>query len=152
MGDGGSMAHGEGGAAAVEFAILLPVLVVLLFGFIQFGIAFNTKIQATNGAREGARMVVVGIDSWDDVSGSGKAFWQLVQERAGVNSISNCNLTVPALIGGTVTVTFDYPIDLTIPLLPTPASWSEGTATASMRMEQFSQQDYPWGAGVCGGP
>ena len=152
MGDGGSMAHGEGGAAAVEFAILLPVLVVLLFGFIQFGIAFNTKIQATNGAREGARMVVVGIDSWDDVSDSGKAFWQLVQERAGVSSISNCNLTVPALIGGTVTVTFDYPIDLTIPFLPTPASWSEGTATASMRMEQFSQQDYPWGAGVCGGP
>jgi Flp pilus assembly pilin Flp len=150
MGDGGSMAHGESGAAAVEFAILLPVLVVLLFGFIQFGIAFNTKIQATNGAREGARMVVVGIDSWTDVGGSGKAFWQLVQERAGVSSISNCNLTVPALIGDTVTVAFDYPIDLTIPFLPTPASWSEGTATASMRMEQFSQGTPPWGAGDCG--
>jgi TadE-like protein len=152
MGQGGSgiTAHGEGGVAAVEFAILLPVLVIMLFGLIQFGIAFNTKIQATNGAREGARIVVVGVDSWDDVSGSGKPFWQLVQERAGVSSISNCNLTVPALIGDTVTVAFDYPIDLTIPFLPTPASWSEGTATASMRMEQFSQEDYPWGAGVCG--
>ena len=151
MGDAGSMAHGEGGVAAVEFAILLPVLVILLFGFIQFGIAFNTKIQATNGAREGARMVVVGVDSWDDVSGSGKDFWQLVQERAGVSSISNCSVQVPALIGDTVTVTFDYPVDLTIPFLPTPASWSEGRATASMRMEQFSLQTYPWGAGVCGG-
>jgi TadE-like protein len=152
MGHGGSTAHGEGGVAAVEFAILLPLLVVLLFGFIQFGIAFNTKIQATNGAREGARMVVVGIDSWDDVSGSGKGYWQLVQERAGVGSISNCSVQVPAVIGGTVTVAFDYPIDLTIPFLPTPASWQGGRATASMRMEQFSQQAYPWGAGVCGGP
>ena len=64
----------EDGAAAVEFALLLPLLVVLLFGFIQFGTAFNTKIQATNAAREGARMAVVGIDNWTDVGG-GIAFW-----------------------------------------------------------------------------
>jgi TadE-like protein len=151
MGQGGSgiTAHGEGGVAAVEFAILLPVLVVMLFGLIQFGIAFNTKIQATNGAREGARMAVVGIDSWDDVSGSGKPYWQIVQERAGLASISNCDLQMPAAIGETVTVAFDYPIDLTIPFLPTPASWQEGRATASMRMEQFSQP-YPWPVGACG--
>ena len=59
----GAMAHqDQDGAAAVEFALLLPLLVVLLFGFIQFGTAFNTRIQATNAAREGARMAVVGID------------------------------------------------------------------------------------------
>ena len=34
----------QDGAAAVEFALLLPLLVLLLFGLIQFGIAFNTKI------------------------------------------------------------------------------------------------------------
>jgi hypothetical protein len=154
MGQGGSgiTAHGEGGVAAVEFAILLPVLVIMLFGLIQFGIAFNTKIQATNGAREGARMAVVGVDSWDDVSGSGKPYWQVVQERAGLGSISNCDLQMPAAIGETVTVAFDYPIDLTIPFLPTPTSWQVGRATASMRMEQFSQQPYPWPVGACGGP
>jgi len=140
----------ERGVAAVEFAILLPVLVILLFGFIQFGIAFNSKIQATNGAREGARLAVVGIDNWADVSGSGKTFWQVVQDRAG-GPISNCDLQVPALIGGTVTVAFDYPIDLAVPFLPTPESWRVGRATASMRMEQFSLQPYPWAAGVCEG-
>ena len=152
MGNGGSAtaSRGERGVAAVEFAILLPVLVILLFGFIQFGIAFNSKIQATNGAREGARLAVVGIDNWDDVSGSGKTFWQVVQERAG-GPISNCDLQVPGVIGGTVTVAFDYPIDLAIPFLPTPESWRVGRATASMRMEQFSQQAYPWPAGSCEG-
>jgi Flp pilus assembly protein TadG len=59
----------EDGAAAVEFALLLPLLVLLLFGFIQFGIAFNTRIQATNAAREAARMAVIGIDNWNDVGG-----------------------------------------------------------------------------------
>ncbi|HEY4790639.1 MAG TPA: TadE/TadG family type IV pilus assembly protein, partial [Actinomycetes bacterium] len=39
--------RGQDGAAAVEFALLLPLLVLLLFGFIQFGLAFNTRIQAT---------------------------------------------------------------------------------------------------------
>src|SRR4029450_6907924 len=65
MGQGGSgiTAHGEGGVPAVEFAILLPVLVIMLFGLIQFGIAFNTKIQATNRAREGARMAAFGAAS-----------------------------------------------------------------------------------------
>jgi hypothetical protein len=136
--------------AAVEFAILLPVLVILLFGFIQFGIAFNSKIQATNGAREGARMAVVGIDNWANMSGSGKTFWQVVQDRAG-GPISNCDLQAPTLIGGTLTVAFDYPIDLAIPFLPTPESWRVGRATASMRMEQFSPQPYPWPAGTCQG-
>jgi hypothetical protein len=136
--------------AAVEFAILLPVLVILLFGFIQFGIAFNSKIQATNGAREGARMAVVGIDNWANVSGSGKTFWQVVQDRAG-GPISNCDLQAPTLIGGTLTVAFDYPIDLAIPFLPTPESWRVGRASASMRMEQFSPQPYPWSAGSCEG-
>ena len=152
MDHGGSVPapRGERGVAAVEFAILLPVLVLLLFGFIQFGIAFNSKIQATNGAREGARLAVVGIDDWGDVSGSGKTFWQVVQERAG-GPIANCDLQLPNVIGDPVTVAFDYPIDLAIPFLPTPESWRVGRASASMRMEKFSQQPYPWSAGSCEG-
>jgi len=74
----------------------------------------------------------------------------VVQERAG-GPISNCDLQLPGLIGGTVTVAFDYPIDLAVPFLPTPASWRVGTARASMRMEQFSQEPYPWPAGDCEG-
>ena len=127
----------EDGAAAVEFALLLPLLVLLLFGFIQFGTAFNTRIQATNAAREAARAAVVGIDNWDNVGGL--EFWEGVRQRAGVSEISACSLTVTGdAVGETLTVTFDYPLDLVIPFMPSPPSWESGTARASMRIEQLS--------------
>ena len=136
--------RGQDGAAAVEFALLLPLLVLLLFGFIQFGLAFNTRIQATNAAREAARQAVVGIDNWNDVGGV--PFWQVVKDRAGVRSISNCRFTTDDVVGGTLKVSFDYPLDLVIPFLPSPPSWQSGTAEASMRIEQLSN---PLGPGSC---
>ena len=134
----------QDGAAAVEFALLLPLLVLLLFGFIQFGLAFNTRIQATNAAREAARQAVVGIDDWNDVGGV--QFWQIVRDRAGVSSISNCSFTTQNVVGGTLTVRFDFPLKLVIPFLPSPPSWQSGRAEASMRIEQLSA---PGGPGGC---
>ena len=136
--------RGEDGAAAVEFALLLPLLVVLLFGFIQFGAAFNTRIQATNAAREAARLAVVGIDDWSDVGGA--PFWQVVKEEAGLGTITNCTLSTDGVVGGSLTVSFDFPLDLVIPFMPSPPSWQTGTATASMRIEQLSA---PGGPGGC---
>ena len=47
------------GAAAVEFAIILPLLVMLLFGIIEFGIILYDKAMITNASREGARAGIV---------------------------------------------------------------------------------------------
>jgi Flp pilus assembly protein TadG len=134
----------EEGAAAVEFALLLPLLVLLLFGIIEFGFAFSTRIQATNAAREAARLAVVGVDNWGNING--KSFWQVVREDAGVSSLSNCTLTTDDVLGGTLTVTFDFPLNLAIPFMPNPPSWRTGRASASMRIEQLSA---PGGPGGC---
>jgi Flp pilus assembly protein TadG len=48
------------GAAAVEFALLLPLLVLIVFGLIDFGRAINTQITLTQAAREGARALALG--------------------------------------------------------------------------------------------
>jgi len=48
------------GAAAVEFALLLPLLVLIVFGLIDFGRAINTQITLTQAAREGARSLALG--------------------------------------------------------------------------------------------
>jgi Flp pilus assembly pilin Flp len=136
--------RGEDGAAAVEFALLLPLLVLLLFGFIQFGLAFNSRIQAANAAREAARMAVVGIDDFDNIGGA--SFWNIVRDQAGVGSISNCSFVTENVVGGQLTVTFDFPIDLVIPFLPSPPTLQAGTARASMRIEQLSN---PLGPGGC---
>ena len=47
------------GAALVEFAIVLPLLLVLVFGMIEFSIMFYDKAVITNASREGARAGIV---------------------------------------------------------------------------------------------
>jgi Flp pilus assembly protein TadG len=62
-----SLKGNETGAAAVEFAILLPLLLVLIFGGIEFGLVMFNQQVITNASREAARAgIVVGIDSVDD--------------------------------------------------------------------------------------
>lgn len=43
------------GAALVEFALILPLLMALILGMVTSGIAFNQEMQLTHAAREGAR-------------------------------------------------------------------------------------------------
>ena len=43
------------GAAAVELALVLPVLLLVLFGVIDFGRMLHTQLKLTEAAREGAR-------------------------------------------------------------------------------------------------
>jgi len=57
-----SIGHGarDRGAAAVEFAILFPVLLLMLFLIIDGGRALNAQITLTQAAREGARLAALG--------------------------------------------------------------------------------------------
>jgi Flp pilus assembly protein TadG len=50
---------GERGAAVVEFAIVVPLLLILLFGIIEFAIILYDKAMLTNASREGARAGIV---------------------------------------------------------------------------------------------
>ena len=47
------------GASAVEFALVLPLLLILVFGIIEFSILFYDKAMITNASREGAREGIV---------------------------------------------------------------------------------------------
>jgi Flp pilus assembly protein TadG len=49
----------ERGAVAAEFALLLPVLLIILFGIIEFGMIMYGREIVTNAAREGARAGIV---------------------------------------------------------------------------------------------
>jgi Flp pilus assembly protein TadG len=53
------MLRGEEGTALVEFALILPILALLLFAMLDFGKAFNYWIDETHLANEGARWAVV---------------------------------------------------------------------------------------------
>ena len=58
----------DSGGAAVEFAFTLPVLILFLFGIIQFGSVYFVKNNMLNAARQAARLMVV-----DNLSGSGNS-------------------------------------------------------------------------------
>ena len=47
------------GVAALEFAIILPVLLLLTCGIIEFSVALYDKAMITNASREGARAGIV---------------------------------------------------------------------------------------------
>ena len=51
--------HNNRGVAAVEFAICLPILILLVFGSIEFGLMFYNKQVVTNASREGVRSGIV---------------------------------------------------------------------------------------------
>jgi len=56
------------GVAAVEFAIILPLLVLILFGSIEFGCILYNKQIITNASREGARAGIAGATNIDQIT------------------------------------------------------------------------------------
>lgn len=55
----GRRGKGEGGQSLVEFALVLPIFLLVLFAIVDFGMAFHAWITVTNSAREGARLGAV---------------------------------------------------------------------------------------------
>lgn len=58
----------ERGQSLTEFALVLPLMVMLLFGIIQFGVTFNNYISLTDAVRAGARKAAVSRHQPDPVA------------------------------------------------------------------------------------
>ncbi|MEX0683107.1 MAG: TadE family protein [Dehalococcoidia bacterium] len=54
--------EGEKGQNLVEFAMVVPIFLILVFAIVDFGMGFHAWITVTNAAREGARIGAVGAD------------------------------------------------------------------------------------------
>jgi Flp pilus assembly pilin Flp len=64
----------EHGAVAVEMAVLLPLLLLILIGTMEFGRVFNVQNSLTQAAREGARHGAINYDKATlDVEGTALA-------------------------------------------------------------------------------
>jgi Flp pilus assembly protein TadG len=102
----------EGGQALVEFALVLPILCVLLFGVMQFGIAFWTYQQVSAAASEGARKAAVSRTSPTRTSDITTA------ARSSAPNLTSSSMGVTATsawtAGSPVTVRVTYPVNITI--------------------------------------
>ena len=123
------------GQTAVEFALVAPILIVLLLGIIQVGIAFHDYVTITDAARAGARKAVVARFTGGTTATTEQAVRNaasdLDQSKLGVN------VNPPALTtaGSTVTVTATYPYSIDIPLLGLTVMSGNLTATAKEDLE-----------------
>lgn len=99
------------GAAAVEFALLLPVLLLLIFGVIDFGRALNAQITLTQAAREGARLDALGKPSATVVSGTQTAATGLSPVTVTVTACpANAGAAVNAVVNAKYTFSFVTPV------------------------------------------
>ncbi len=57
----------DAGQSLVEFVLALPILLVIIFGIVEFGVAWRTYQVITNVAREGARYGVIGTTTQANV-------------------------------------------------------------------------------------
>ncbi len=130
---------GQKGQALVEFALLIPIFLVLVFSIVDFGMGFYSWITVTNAAREGARL------------GAVQATQQQIEDRVYAtsdlpNEGTNMTVTVSGAQGqpgGSVVVQVDYVYDLITPLAGLVAFISAETigptltlsSTAEMRLE-----------------
>jgi len=105
----------ERGQTLVEFALVLPLLALLLFGIIQFGIDFNNYIDLTDAVRAGARKAAVSRQTTDP-SGPVGVTKAAVVNSAGDIAVDPAKITVTSdwQPGHDVTVeaAFPYKLDL----------------------------------------
>ena len=121
----------EQGQTMTEFALVLPILVVFLFGIIQFGIAFNNYVTITDAARAGARKAAVSREDANRVSDCQNAVLaatdnlNMTQPGAGIS----CTFDPSIQQGTTVQVQVQYPYTINLFGIPV----TSGTLTSVMK-------------------
>ena len=115
--------HNDAGQATVEFALALPVLLIIVLGIIQVGVAIRNELAVELAAREGARAAVV---SSDPSGAAGRAARRSVRMPIEVSTQTPSH-TVE------VTITYTGPTD--VPIIGRFLGPSTHQATATMATE-----------------
>ena len=130
------------GASLVEFALAMPLLLILIFGMVDAGWAFFQNLEVRHGAREGARLAVV---NYGDEAAIIAETCARMSDPGAVVQISVTSDSPD--IGGKVTVTVTRNHNALVAFLP----FFDGitlTSTVEMRLEQKLSAAYS-GAGGC---
>jgi len=100
----------EKGQSLTEFALALPILVLLLFAVIQFGIVFNSYVTLTDATRAGARKGAVSRQLTNPTGSTVTAV------RASASDLKQTDLSVSVtstwLAGSDVRVSASYPYSI----------------------------------------
>jgi Flp pilus assembly protein TadG len=102
----------EEGQTMTEFAIVLPILCLLLFGVIQFGILFNNYVTLTDATRAGARKAAVSRQAADPQGNCITAVKNSAADLDQSKLAASCDSTWQPASDVVVTATYPYSINL----------------------------------------
>jgi Flp pilus assembly protein TadG len=102
----------ERGQALTEFALALPVLALLLFAVIQFGIVFNNYVTLTDATRAGARKAAVARRLSDPTGSCVSAVRSSATDLKSGSLTASCQSTWQPGADVKVTATYPYQISL----------------------------------------
>lgn len=109
------------GAAAVEFALIAPLLFMLIFGITEFGLAWSQREVFIQAAREGARFAAVGCE--DGGCDNGEVATRVTNAAVGYTlsgpvSVSPNPGCSSSNSSDTVTVSWSQNFSINIPFIP----------------------------------
>jgi Flp pilus assembly protein TadG len=99
----------EDGAAVVEMAMVLSLLVLLVFGIIEFGRAYNAQVTLTHATREGVRTLAVTGDRDAAVDATYKAASSTLHPDFLSVTASNCDPGQPTNVQATYQMGISVP-------------------------------------------
>lgn len=102
------------GQSLVEFSIILPLLLLVVMGIVEFGMMLNSYLTINNAAREGARYGIIGNSNAEIQS-------IITSTSPSLNSAYLTITITPAdgsrISGNTLTVKLTYNYKLTVPII-----------------------------------
>ncbi len=126
------MGRNDSGAAAVEFALIVPVLLAFFCGIIDLGLAYSAKTSLTHGAREGVRVWALTQDSTKAMARTREAASPVPADSISIAPLVACSNGAST----TLTATYDYslitPVAELLAVLPgtKPLGFSKITLTS----------------------
>jgi Flp pilus assembly protein TadG len=105
------------GQSIVEAALILPVIIILLVGIVDFGLLFNNYLVMTNAAREGTRSAAVGVSDLEIISMVSNITSTLDQSMMRITITPATPPESSRTRGTQVTVTVEYDNKLFTPIL-----------------------------------
>ncbi len=137
------------GAALVETAIVLPLLLMFVFGVVDFGAVFSNRTSTNQGVRDAARQGIVanfGTVSSCSIAGSvpsgnSRNLVCLTKDRIGLKqATTRVKVVAPGTyaVGSQLLVCAEYPIDPITPLIGQFLTKDALHSRAVMRIEQVS--------------
>ena len=97
------------GQSTVECAPVLPILLLIVFGIIEFGLIFNAYVTVISSAREGARYGIIGDKDEEQII-------EKVKNSAGALKVEKLDVNVQK-IGTDLTVGVTYDADILDPIM-----------------------------------